>query len=261
VSRRSRLYGSQAQYRAASRMTVDTKMWAEQPLLPLVDRYRTTPVEVIMIPPPPWYPPTGMRYVASTVDAGPNSISMTFYAGEQVMVCCSTNTNQPQTIGPGWTIVDQGSIGSVTWAVITRTFLVDETVVVSSVGAETHPWNKFSVRGYAFQGLSPYKFHVRQVWNTISPTVELHSWQGAWSSYRLRCLVSNGCYNAWMTGGSGHGDLDLGGIDPRPSWYQASGPPETFMRTTWASGFFTHDSIGAYGTPTWAELHIELGRL
>lgn len=253
------MYGSQAQYRAASRMTVDTKMWAEQPLPPIVDRYRTTPIQLIIPEPEPWFPPTGQRYIKQIVEIGASAeIWVTLNAGEQCILVTETSNDQPQTIDPGWTVLAQRSLYNQSWAIVTRTALVNETTLVGSVGPKAFSWNKYTVTGYAFTGVSPIKFTPHLIRETVSATVTMSTWQGAWSSYRMRVICTRGCYAWWLGNGesSGHTHLSLGYTYPLASWFSGS----TDLKSNFVGGTFTHNSIGAVGSPNWAEYHIELGR-
>jgi hypothetical protein len=270
MSRRTLLAPIQNQRRAASRMTVGTRMWSEQPVTEERPRYWAPLLEEPGEE--PLIPPSGMRYIDFDQDiGGPLTAYVGLAANEQTILFCTSANSQstgggaPQTmtIDPGWTILAQGVLAYTFWAIVTRNSYVNETVPVVSVGAETHSWNRLVVRGFAFLGEDRYKFIPSAPWQTVNPTVTLHAWGGDPSALRMRALVSDGCYNNWLAGlgnSSGHYQSELGSLSPTTSWWRPFTAPATYLTSAWAAGDSRHGSFGVYGPVTWIEYHIEVAR-
>jgi hypothetical protein len=263
MSRRILLTPRQGQLRAASRMTPGTKMWSEQPVGTRKERL-ILPVEREGIVPVPLLPPESLRYLefGADVTGTGQSAYLSLFAGEQAIIVVASQTGQPITVNTaGWTLLAATSGGGVDSAVVTRIAPANETILVASVGPETHPFNQLHARGLAFTSLSTYNFEARLKGQSGGDPVIFTAWGGFPETYHLRVLVSRGAYGGWGTPGAQHGAGGL--LSPTPDWWNWGGwspSIEAYLLGTWNSGaFYAAGGGGIIGPRAWCEWHIRMG--
>jgi hypothetical protein len=276
MSRRSGLTAMQAQGRAASRMTVGTRMWTEQPLDAMnAKRERYILAAQLSTAVTPLVPPSYIQYVKYQGGA-PQSYYISLNAGQQAVFVIATSQGgvgkgsqpQPITIGAGWRILRDDIAGAQRTVVVTRDATVNENTLVVSTPPKTFLWNELGMAGYIITpaAVDPMKYRITvpyPPWQTIDNTVTLHQWQGPSTVYRLRSLTARGLYNFWDGANgdvSGHYQSQMGLLSPQTAFYNPvwTSNPEPYLTTPWVTGSWRHRSIGASGTPHWTEHHIQL---
>lgn len=237
-------------------------MWAEQPFGERRPRFRKQgPRRDGSV-----LPPENMREIAISVDVGGGTPGAAVYAnllaGEQAIgvIACGTWGGQILTVAPGWEILQTRILDGMDMAVITRTALVDEYVLVGTTGPEAHAFNSLDFVAKVFLAPMKYRFRTKIEAEGYVDPVHLHQWEGRPSRYHLRVLTSRGVWTGgWATPGAEH---SVGGLLSAGSsfWFGHGGSIEDYLLGTWSEGTFYGDGGGGiFGPRNWVEWHIWMG--